>query len=187
MLEISSGSSPITVRARTPVEPQFNNVKALSRYKLGQGFYIYENFMANKIDISSLIKEAGAHLRAEFEFIKSTNPHYGERGAEAENILIEFLNKHLPKRFAAASGFVIDRANNISSQMDVLIYDALNSPVYRKQERVSILPSDNVATAIEVKSKLNKAELQDASIKISSVKKKKKRGCCRCLLHFAPQ
>lgn len=123
------------------------------------------------MNIQELISETGKHLRQEFEYIKNSNPHFAERGAEAEIILLDFLNKHLPKRFAGGSGLIVDYQNNISSQTDVIIYDAENSPVYRKGERVLILPCDNVASVIEVKSSLDKQELKDASEKIASVKK----------------
>lgn len=128
----------------------------------------------NKTKIKDLITQAGKHLREEFEDIKKTNPHYAERGAETEDILIAFLNKHLPKRFAASSGIVIDHEDSFSLQTDVIIYDADNSPVYRTGTKLMILPSDNVASVIEVKSKLDKAELEDAAKKISSVKKLKR-------------
>lgn len=122
------------------------------------------------MNIQELISQAGINLRNEFENIKNTNPHFAERGAEAEIILADFLNLHLPKRYAAGSGLIIDNNNNISSQTDVIIYDALNSPIYRQGERVLILPSDNVASVIEVKSSLNKRQLEDAAQKIASVK-----------------
>ena len=125
------------------------------------------------ISVSDLFSQAGDHLRAEFENVKNSNPHYAESGAEVEIILKDFLNEHIPKRFAADSGLVIDVEDNISLQTDVIIYDAINSPVYRKGERVLILPNDNVAAVIEVKSRLNKRELEDAAKKISSVKKLK--------------
>ena len=126
------------------------------------------------MNIKELISQAGKHLRNEFENIKNSNPHFAERGAEAEIILANFLNLHLPKRFAAESGFIIDHLNNISLQADVIIYDALNSPIYRKGERVLILPSDNVSSVIEVKSNLNKTQLEDAAQKVASVKKLEK-------------
>lgn len=130
--------------------------------------------MTSKLNIRDLFVEAGKQLRSEFEFIRKTNCHYGESGSEAEAILQNFLNNHLPKRFSAGSGIVIDTENNISSQTDVIVYDAYNSPVYRKGSNVLILPSDNVASVIEVKSKLSKSELKDAAAKISSVKKLRK-------------
>jgi len=93
------------------------------------------------MNIQELISQAGKHLRDEFEVIKNTNPHYAERGSETEKILKDFLNDHLPKRFAAGSGFIIDQQNNISRQTDVIIYDALNSSIYRCGPNSLILPS----------------------------------------------
>ncbi len=124
--------------------------------------------------IIDIFIEAGKQLRNDFEEIKNNNPHYAESGAEAEIILRDFLNEHLPKRFAADTGCIIDDENNISMQTDIIVYDALNSPVFRKGKRVLILPNDNVASVIEVKSKLNKDELKDAAKKIASAKALKK-------------
>jgi hypothetical protein len=102
--------------------------------------------------------------------------HYGTAGTETENLLNKFLNNHLPRRFAATTGFAIDTEDNISHQCDTLIYDAENSPVYRAGENLQaqILPSDSIAAVIEIKSNLNKKELQDAAEKIASVKKLKR-------------
>ena len=130
--------------------------------------------MSEPVTVQALFREAGRQLRSEFETIKATNPHFAERGAEAEDILRRFLNDHLPKRFAASTGLVIDDESGISKQSDVLVYDAWNSPVYRTGSRVLILPSDNVAAVIEVKSTLSKSELQDAAAKIASVKRLKR-------------
>ena len=81
------------------------------------------------------------------------------------------MSRYSAKRFAAEKGFIIDDQNNITRQTDVIIYDASNSPIYRAQPDSLILPSDNVAAVIEVKSSLNKNELKDAAGKISAVKK----------------
>lgn len=124
--------------------------------------------------IQDLFREAGRQLRAEFQAIKGTNPLPGERGGEAEDIVRRFLNDHLPKRFAADTGLVVDDEGGVSLQCDVIVYDASNSPVYRRGPRVLILPSDNVAAVLEVKSTLNKAELEDAAKKIASVKRLKR-------------
>lgn len=123
-----------------------------------------------EINIKELLSSAGKKLKADFEYLKETNPHYAERGTEAQEILIKFLNIHLPKRYAASSGIIIDNQNNVSPQVDVIVYDSVNSPIYRKDERVMILPSDNVAAAIEVKSNLSKKELADAAEKIKRTK-----------------
>ncbi len=125
--------------------------------------------------ISSLLTEAAKKLRREFELIRATNPHAGDKGEETEEILREFLNHHLPQRFRAAEGIIIDNANQISRQTDVIVYDALASPVYRYSKKTLILPVDTVAAVIEVKSRLNKPDLEDAYKKIASCKSLKKR------------
>src|SRR4051794_24163246 len=124
----------------------------------------------NQPTIASLFAEAAKRLRTEFEFIRATNPHPGEKGGEAEAVLRRFLNDHLPHRFRATSGIVIDTENSLSKQTDVIVYDALSSPVYRASETTQIVPAQATAAVIEVKSSLSKEELTDAYAKIASVK-----------------
>ena len=126
---------------------------------------------SEKIYPKDLIQSAAEQLRQEFKEIQLNNPHAAEGGAEAEIILREFFKDRLPRRFGIESGIVIDSDGAVSKQTDLIIYDALNSPVYRKGPKVHILPRDNVAAIIEVKSKLNKDQLKDAAEKISSVKR----------------
>ena len=118
----------------------------------------------------SLFESSRKMLIADFEKAKSEVPHYGERGEEAEQILIKWLNNHLPKRFTATCGFIMDDTDAISPQTDVIIYDAMNCPILRYSEKVFIIPADNAAFAFEVKSKLTKTEYFDASKKIADIK-----------------
>ena len=131
-----------------------------------------------RIKIEDLLRAAGRQLRADFQEIQNCNPHAGERGAEAEDILKQFLRERLPKRFGVEAGLVVGRDGTVSRQSDVIIYDSLNSPVYRSGPKMHILPRDNVAAVVEVKSKLNKEELADAANKIASVKKIKASLIC---------
>jgi len=124
-----------------------------------------------KISLKDLIHSAAAQLQKEFEEIKTNNPYAAEGGAEAELVVKSFLKDRLPRRFDIESGCVLGGDGTVSRQTDLIIFDALNSPVYRKGPRVHILPRDNVAAVVEVKSKLNKTQLKDAAEKIASVKK----------------
>ncbi|KAI9881953.1 MAG: 3-deoxy-7-phosphoheptulonate synthase [Watsoniomyces obsoletus] len=117
-----------------------------------------------------LLQAASKLLMQEFEELRASNPHAGERGTEAEERLKAFLTQRIPKRFGVESGFVIGSAGEMSSQTDVIIYDAMNSPLYRAGNRSYIIPRDNAAAAIEVKSKLNKEELRDAATKLAKLK-----------------
>ena len=73
-------------------------------------------------------------------------------GQELEATLKEFLKKKLPRRFDVASGILIGCDNAISRQTDVIIYDAMNSPVYRSGPRIKFCP----ATTLRVLSRSNR-------------------------------
>jgi hypothetical protein len=123
-----------------------------------------------------IFERAARKLRADFAELANV-PHKGEKGAAAEKLVRRFLNAHLPRRFAAEGGFVIDRADSVSKQMDVVVYDAFNCPVYRADEDAGIFPSDNVAAVVEVKSRLDADRLQEAVDNIAAAKRlKKSRG-----------
>jgi hypothetical protein len=122
-----------------------------------------------RVTRQSIFAQAAKKLRHDFDELSSI-PHSGLKGHEAEDIVRQFLRGHLPKRFDVGSGFVIDPLDNISRQTDVIIYDALNCPVYRASETAAIIPSDNVACVIEVKSRLDKDAMRDAFANISELK-----------------
>lgn len=118
-----------------------------------------------------LLQAAGRQLVAEFREIKDSNPHAGDSGAEAEEILKQFLRDRLPRRFAIESGIVLGSQGAVSRQTDLIVFDALSAPVYRRGPRTHIVPRDNVAAVIEVKSKLSKDQLADAVDKIARIKR----------------
>lgn len=118
---------------------------------------------------SQIFLEASKNLRQDLERTKSI-PHHGERGGEVENILKRFLKDHLPKRYDVASGFILDRGDNVSAQTDVIVYDASSCPVLETYENNLIIPSDNAAVVIEVKSNLTKEDVEDAAEKIAGIK-----------------
>ena len=55
--------------------------------------------------------------------------HNPSRGTFAESLLREVIAEFLPQRYAAATGFIMDRPRR-SNQVDVIVYDQLtDSPV----------------------------------------------------------
>ena len=122
----------------------------------------------------SIFTQAAKKLRADFEELRSTVPHAGLKGSEGEQLIRRFLDDHLPQRFRAGAGFIIDHEDHVSKQTDVIIYDALHCPTYRASETAGIYPSDNVAAVVEVKSVLDKQRLQEAAENIAAAKALKK-------------
>jgi hypothetical protein len=127
-----------------------------------------------KLSREGLFTQASEKLHSDFELLHPT-PSKSLKGKKAEEILKRFLNGHLPMRFRAGSGYIIDSDNNTSKQTDIIIYDALNCPIYRASDDSSIFPNDTVAIAIEVKSILDKPKIDDCSSKIGRIKILKKR------------
>jgi hypothetical protein len=74
---------------------------------------------AESLTIAGLISKASERLCQNFEFIRETNKHRGEMGGETEAKVREFRNSHMPKRFHATAGFVIDVDNQMSNDQDV--------------------------------------------------------------------
>jgi len=122
------------------------------------------------MDRSQIFQKISESLRADFERIRASIPHSGEKGLEFENILIKFLEDHLPKRFSACSGFIMDIDDNVSSQQDVIIYDAMNAPLYSVDVRNKVVPNDNVAIVIEVKANLDNQDIIETAAKIEKIK-----------------
>jgi hypothetical protein len=116
-----------------------------------------------------IFREASKKLRQDLERAQNI-PHEGEKGRTVENYLKMFLKEHLPKRFDVSSGFILDQQDNVSGQTDVIVYDASNCPVLETFEDNLIIPSDNTAAVIEVKSNLTQKDIEDAADKIAAIK-----------------
>lgn len=101
------------------------------------------------------------------EFIKNHGPSVG---AFNEEILREFLKKHLPKWVTVAHGFVLDNEGNMSNQNDILIYNStFYSPIYSVNEMV-VLPPEAVIFTIEIKTSLNQKNFSEIFPKTKTLK-----------------
>lgn len=106
--------------------------------------------------------------------IRAGAAHTGEEGRYIEALVRSFLNKHLPKELEALSGFILrpsakvgiaDRSRRVteddahSSQLDIIIYDSANYPVYERFEEFVIVPPEGVVAIISVKKNLYKGQI----------------------------
>lgn len=96
--------------------------------------------------------------------------HPLELGIARERLLVEYLRRFLPERYGIDTGFVIDSKDNISKQIDVVIYDKVVSPVFEIPGKIKYFPCECVVVVGEVKSTITDREtLSDALGKIRSV------------------
>lgn len=96
--------------------------------------------------------------------------HAGDRGESREQLLRDFLARHLPRRYGVAKGQVVTKDGTTSHSADVIIYDALTCPVLY-EGATAVLPVEGVCGIVEVKSRLPKPELVDAVTKIEDFKR----------------
>lgn len=86
--------------------------------------------------------------------------HWGEEGRYKEEILKKTLRKFLPKNVSVGSGF-ITTIEGISKQLDIIIYDNHQPPLFSEGDFIITTPS-NVLGIVEVKSCLNPTSLREA-------------------------
>ena len=96
--------------------------------------------------------------------------HPGEFGKFREDICKEFIRFFVPHRLDIGEGFLITSTNKISTQCDIVIYDATSTPLIKSDSQQKFYPVETVAAIGEVKSILSKNEFKTAINKLSKVK-----------------
>lgn len=122
--------------------------------------------------LNDIFTEYGKKLLAEF---KSTEgfEHHGLAGSAREQHLRAFLTDHLPKKYGLARVEVISHFQEVSQEIDIVIYDSLHCMPFlmSKSEDAAVLPIKNVCAAIQVAKYLDKRKFQEDAKKITSVKR----------------
>lgn len=137
--------------------------------------------------------------------------HVAEEGRYIESLLRSYLNKHLPQDLKAYSGFILRPATKFgkhnrtrrttehdqhSSQLDIIIYDSKNYPIYEQFEEFVIVPPEGVVSIISVKKNLYEDQLlkelenlQRAAnlCKVKNANDETMRGPNTCLISFSNQ
>lgn len=96
--------------------------------------------------------------------------HSGEKGREIEEKIREALARVLPEKIGVSHGFVIDSNDNSSNQMDIVLYDKMNTPKIYNGDSVQILPVESTYACGEIKTMLDLGKLEDVSEKCLSYK-----------------
>lgn len=116
--------------------------------------------MASAPDLRKAFKAVSDSMLAEFSRLEEM-PHPTGKGTAREEVLRQFLKRHLPARFGVGAGQIAHWANVISTQCDVVLYDCLNTPRLMPYPEHSIFPAEAVFAAIEVKSVLTSETLRN--------------------------
>src|SRR5258707_8307675 len=113
--------------------------------------------MKRKFDIKALVASESQRLWVAFQ--QRLIAHAGELGGAREEVIRQFLAQQLPACFGVSSGFVFDMHGHASDQMDIVIFDRQNCPVFEVAGGKQFFPCEGVVCVGQVKSNVkSKAE-----------------------------
>jgi hypothetical protein len=134
--------------------------------------------MSNKI-FQSILDEKIENFRLAFE--KTSKDlfwnedekkliHPGEFGTYRESICKDFLRLLTPRRLEISSGFLINDSEEISTQCDIIIYDAQSTALIENSDRQRFFPVETTVGVGEIKSNLSKSDFKVAINKLAKNK-----------------
>ena len=127
--------------------------------------------MKTSFDPGEFVRNIGHDLVQDFGRARqATTPELV--GDAMEQPVRDRLEQVLPKGIAVGSGCVIDTSGGTSRQMDVVLYEREQCPVFciNNSPETTYYPCEGVLAVGEVKSAIGKKELADCFRKIGSVK-----------------
>lgn len=113
------------------------------------------------MDLEKIFGYMSQKMIIEWEQIKSSVSHAGLKGTSLETEFKEFLRKYLPKSLEISSGIVVDSTGKESKQLDVIIHDALKTPMMFNENDVKVIPVECVYAIIEVKANIESTNTVD--------------------------
>jgi hypothetical protein len=108
--------------------------------------------------------------------------HGSSQGTATEQQWLALLGAYLPKRYKAASAFIVNAEGRRSQQIDVAIYDDLHVPPLFPHAAGVHVPIEAVYAVFEVKPIATRQWLRDAGEKVASVRALRTRGTKRQVL-----
>lgn len=114
------------------------------------------------VDFVAEFNQVAKQMQLDFERARRLSRHPGIKGDTGETIVRSFLSEYLPKNLEISTGQIFDTNGKVSRQLDIIIHDRDNTPVLYldKNKRNKLIPVECVYSVLEVKSFLDKRELQ---------------------------
>ncbi|MEA4874289.1 DUF6602 domain-containing protein [Anaerorhabdus sp.] len=128
--------------------------------------------MNEKMNIKTLLKTKQAILESKLSILID---HPVTKGDQCESAWIDYFRSFLPNKYAVDKGFVFDAEGNVSEQIDIIIYDALYTPlIFGTDSGEKFITAESVYAVFDSKPKIQKSTIEYTNLKISSVSKLKR-------------
>jgi len=101
-------------------------------------------------DRNQLYSDIARELKSSYDQIRSSFLDTELTGSAGEDVLKSWVQKWIPKRVALKSATVISQKSGPTDQLDCLLFDHVDSPVFHRITSVDILPIEGVFGAIEI-------------------------------------
>ena len=135
---------------------------------------IYNALLEEKIDhFIYSFKEASRELF--FDEAKARLIHAGEFGRLREVVSKDFVRSSIPRRLDIGTGFIMNHIGEVSTQVDLVVYDRNETPLIQDSEKQYFYPVETVCAAGEIKSVLSKSDFKKAINKLARIKKIRER------------
>lgn len=121
--------------------------------------------------LPQILDDLHSGIERDLDVARRTLAHPTSKGDATETVWIELLNKHLPNRYKAQKGFVVDSRGAFSDQIDIVIFDQQYSPLIFDFRGQTVVAAESVYAVFEAKQSINAAEVRYAQDKAESVRR----------------
>jgi Domain of unknown function (DUF6602) len=92
------------------------------------------------VKIEEVFDEVAAKMRADFAGSRAALSHGGMKGTAAEEVVRLFLRDYLPAALDVSTGILIDTAGNCTRQLDIIVSDAVSTPILFRSSDIRVIP-----------------------------------------------
>lgn len=110
----------------------------------------------------ALFRASSSKLSASLDEARAALEHRTLKGNVNEQAVEDWIRPLLSGAIEVRTGEVIDSKGGRSKQVDVLLYDGATTPRFLSRGNINVLPVESVYAVLEIKTYLNKDEVEKA-------------------------
>lgn len=120
--------------------------------------------------LSTMLSEVHRDIEHRLGAVRHTIGQPTALGAASEHVWLDLLLSYLPRRYQAATGFVVDSHGNFSDQIDIIVFDRQYSPFLFNYQGQTVVPAESVYAVLEAKQELSDVTIKPAHARALSVR-----------------